>query len=32
VFVDPEDQTLYFYEDIYGRDALLAKALMGTDR
>jgi murein L,D-transpeptidase YcbB/YkuD len=32
VFVDPEDHTLYFYEDIYGRDALLAKALMGTDR
>jgi murein L,D-transpeptidase YcbB/YkuD len=32
VFVDPEDHTLYFYEDIYGRDALLAKALMGKDR
>lgn len=32
VFVDSEDHMLYFYEDIYGRDALLAKALMGTDR
>jgi len=32
VFVDSEDHILYFYEDIYGRDALLAKALMGTDR
>jgi L,D-transpeptidase YcbB len=24
--VNPEDNTLYFYEDIYGRDQLLAKA------
>jgi murein L,D-transpeptidase YcbB/YkuD len=30
VFVDPEDNTLYFYEDIYGRDKLLAKALFGA--
>jgi murein L,D-transpeptidase YcbB/YkuD len=29
--VDPKDNTLYFYEDIYGRDKLLAKALFGTD-
>jgi murein L,D-transpeptidase YcbB/YkuD len=28
-FVNPEDHTLYFYEDIYGRDKLLAKALFG---
>ncbi len=26
-YVDPEDGVLYFYEDIYGRDTLLAKAL-----
>ncbi len=26
-YVNPEDGLLYFYEDIYGRDALLAKAL-----
>ena len=31
-FVNPEDNTLIFYEDIYGRDQLLAKALFGTDR
>jgi murein L,D-transpeptidase YcbB/YkuD len=29
-FVDPEDGTLSFYEDIYGRDKLLVKALFGT--
>ena len=29
-FVNPEDNTLYFYEDIYGRDQLLAKALFNT--
>ncbi len=29
-FVNSEDNTLYFYEDIYGRDKLLAKALVGT--
>lgn len=29
-FVNTEDHTLYFYEDIYGRDQLLAKALLGT--
>jgi murein L,D-transpeptidase YcbB/YkuD len=29
-YVDPEDHTLYLYEDIYGRDKLLAKALFGT--
>lgn len=29
-FVNPEDNTLYFYEDIYGRDQLLAKALFDT--
>jgi len=28
-FVNPEDNTLYFYEDVYGRDKLLAKALFG---
>ena len=28
-FVNPEDSTLYFYEDVYGRDNLLAKALLG---
>ena len=28
-FVNPEDHTLYFYEDVYGRDKLLAKALLG---
>jgi len=32
VFVDPDDNTLYFYEDIYGRDQLLAKALFDTGR
>ena len=31
-FVDPEDHTLYFYEDIYGRDKLLEKALFDTGR
>jgi len=30
--VDPKDNTLYFYEDIYGRDQLLAKALFDTGR
>ena len=30
-FVNPEDSTLYFYEDIYGRDKLLAKALFGSN-
>jgi murein L,D-transpeptidase YcbB/YkuD len=29
-FVNPEDNMLYFYEDIYGRDKLLAKALFGV--
>jgi len=29
-FVNPEDNMLYFYEDIYGRDKLLAKALFGS--
>jgi len=29
-FVNQEDNTLYFYEDIYGRDKLLAKALLGS--
>lgn len=28
-FVNPEDNMLYLYEDIYGRDKLLAKALFG---
>ena len=28
-FVNPEDHTLYFYGDVYGRDKLLAKALFG---
>ncbi len=32
VFVKPEDRTLYFFEDIYGRDKLLAKALFGANR
>jgi murein L,D-transpeptidase YcbB/YkuD len=30
-YVNPEDNTLYFYEDIYGRDKLLAKALFGIE-
>jgi murein L,D-transpeptidase YcbB/YkuD len=29
-FVNPEDGTLHFYEDIYGRDELLAKALFNA--
>ena len=29
-FVDPEDNSLYFYEDVYGRDKILAKALFGA--
>jgi len=29
-FVGWEDDVLYFYEDIYGRDQLLAKALFGS--
>jgi murein L,D-transpeptidase YcbB/YkuD len=29
-YVDPEDNALYFYEDVYGRDKLLAKALFGA--
>ncbi len=29
-FVNPEDNMLYFYEDIYGRDKLLVKALFGV--
>ena len=29
-FLNPEDGTLCFYEDIYGRDQLLAKALFNT--
>jgi murein L,D-transpeptidase YcbB/YkuD len=29
-FVNPEDGTISFYEDIYGRDKLLVKALFGT--
>jgi murein L,D-transpeptidase YcbB/YkuD len=28
-YVDPEDNALNFYEDVYGRDKLLAKALFG---
>lgn len=31
-FVNPEDDMLYFYEDLYGRDQLLEKALFGTGR
>ena len=31
-FVNPEDHALYFYEDIYGRDKLLEKALFDTGR
>jgi len=27
--VNKEDQAIYFYEDIYGRDALLANAILG---
>jgi len=30
-FVNPADDELYFYEDIYGRDTLLASALFGGD-
>jgi len=29
-FVNPKDDMLYFYDDIYGRDRLLAKALFGA--
>ena len=29
-FVNPEDHTLHFYKDVYGRDKLLAKALFDT--
>ena len=29
-FVNPEDNMLYFYEDIYSRDQLLGKALFDT--
>jgi len=29
-YVNPEDNALYFYEDVYGRDKLLAKALFGA--
>lgn len=28
--VNPEDNALYFYEDVYGRDKLLARALFGA--
>jgi murein L,D-transpeptidase YcbB/YkuD len=31
VVVDPEDDTLYFYNDIYGRDKLLAQALFAAN-
>ena len=31
-YVNLEDNTLFFYEDIYGRDKLLAKALFGEGR
>jgi murein L,D-transpeptidase YcbB/YkuD len=27
VLVDPRDNTIYFYDDVYGRDTLLARAL-----
>ena len=27
VFVDPRDNTIHFYDDVYGRDTLLARAL-----
>ncbi|MEA1890865.1 MAG: L,D-transpeptidase family protein [Pseudomonadota bacterium] len=29
-FVDPESNMLHFYEDVYGRDKLLAQALFGS--
>ena len=29
-YVNPEDNALYFYEDVYGRDKLLAEALFGA--
>ncbi|MEE4166928.1 MAG: L,D-transpeptidase family protein [Desulfocapsaceae bacterium] len=29
-YIRPEDKTLHFYEDIYGRDSLLAAALQGS--
>jgi murein L,D-transpeptidase YcbB/YkuD len=29
-YVNPEDNALYFYEDVYGRDKLLATALGGS--
>ena len=29
-YVNPVDSALNFYEDVYGRDKLLAKALFGA--
>ncbi|MFO7687724.1 MAG: hypothetical protein R6V60_16685 [Desulfobacterales bacterium] len=29
-YVNPEDNALYFYEDVYGRDKLLTEALFGA--
>lgn len=30
VFIRPDEDAVYFYNDIYGRDKLLAQALLGT--
>jgi len=30
-YFNPEDKALHFYEDLYGRDALLAKALFNSE-
>jgi len=30
VFIRPDEDAVYFYSDIYGRDKLLAQALLGT--
>jgi murein L,D-transpeptidase YcbB/YkuD len=31
-YINPEDDTISFYEDVYGRDKLLAKALSSSGR
>lgn len=30
--VDPDDNSISFFEDIYGRDRLISKALFGTKK
>lgn len=31
-FVRPEQNTVHFYDDIYGRDTLLTRALLGASQ